>query len=317
MLWAMDERGGQNPQRPRGSELWPTDSQLERPDLGVLLRIIGVSIWRAVKERPGQIILSSYFLIMLWGTHGNLEILKYVVPGWEGPGSDPNHRRRLIPGVPWDQELISFLAGFVLLVLVPIGLIKRVFRQSLSAYGLGLPERRWELARLTVVSLGLASALPFIHATRDPDMRKVYPLYRNLDPNNLKQFILYELSYFPFFVAIEFIYRGFLLFGLAGLQPEVERHADLRPSAAHAPETHTPRSHFFTRYAILIQMLSYTAWHLGKPLPELWGTFLWGPTAGALAYTCRSIWPVVLVHWLLNVSLDGIILKIKLPCMTG
>jgi len=33
---------------------------------------------------------------------------------------------------------------------------------------------------------------------------------------------------------------------------------------------------YFGRYALMIQMLSYTAWHLGKPLPELWGTVVWG-----------------------------------------
>src|SRR5262249_19238282 len=155
-----------------------------------------------------------------------------------------------------------------------------------------------------------ASALPFVQGSRDPDMRKTYPLYHNLDPNNLPQFALYQLCYLPFFVAIEFVYRGYLLFGLAGLRPEVEKHAGL--STAPEQPAPGPRPRFFTRYALLIQMLSYTAWHLGKPLPELWGAFFWGPAAGAVAYTTRSIWPVVLVHWVLNVFLDGIILGVRL-----
>jgi hypothetical protein len=67
-----------------------------------------------------------------------------------------------------------------------------------------------------------------------------------------------------------------------------------------------PSSVFYLdRYALLIQMLSYTAWHLGKPLPEPWGTIIWGLAAGAMAYTIRSIWPIVLAHWLLNVVLDA------------
>jgi membrane protease YdiL (CAAX protease family) len=286
---------------------WPTESELAHPNLLTIGRIVGISLWRALKERPGQIILSAYFLIMLWGTHGNLELLKYVIPGWEGPGSDPDRRKRLLPGVPWDHELISFLGGFFLLVLVPIVLIKKVFRQSLADYGLGLPERRWDLARLVMVALGSISVLPFIHATQDPDMRKTYPLYRKLDPNNPRQFILYELCYLPFFVTIEFIFRGYLLFGLAGLRTEVEKHARMHSETSGARAE--PRSRFFTRSALLIQMLSYTAWHLGKPLPELWGTFAWGPVAGATAYTVRSIWPIVAVHWLLNVALDALILR--------
>ena len=280
----------------------PTESELENPDFGTILKIVWYSFWRAVKERSGQIILSTYFLVMLWGTHGNLELLKYVIPGWEGPGSDPEHRKRLIPGIPWDQELISFLTGFFLLVLVPIVLIKRVFRQSLADYGLGLPpRRRWSLGLKTLLLLIGVSLPGFLVAARDRDMAKLYPLYRRLDPNKPRQFALYELCYLPFFITIEFIFRGYLLFGLAGLRPTVEKHGG-----------GAPRSRFFTRYALLIQMLSYTAWHLGKPLPELWGTFVWGPAAGATAYASRSIWPVVLAHWILNVYLDGRLLGLRL-----
>jgi membrane protease YdiL (CAAX protease family) len=56
-------------------------------------------------------------------------------------------------------------------------------------------------------------------------------------------------------------------------------------------------------------MLSYTAWHLGKPLPELWGTLVWGLAAGAVALASQSIVPIILVHWLLNVWLDLLIWK--------
>jgi Type II CAAX prenyl endopeptidase Rce1-like len=289
---------------------WPSEAELEHPTVFTIARIVKLSVWRAIKERPGQIILSSYFLLMLWGRYGNLDLLKHVIPGWEGPGSDPDTRKKLIPGVPWDHELISFLSGFALLVLVPMGLIKAVFKQSLSEYGLGLPKRRWDFAVLSLLTLGGASLLPFIQGTRDPDMRKTYPLYRKLDPNNLGQFALYQLCYLPFFITIEFIYRGYLLFGLAGLRAEIEKHARMH-SRSETAEAAT-RSRFFTRYALLIQMLSYTAWHLGKPSPELWGAFLWGPVAGATAYAGRSIWPVVVVHWALNIFLDGAIIGLRL-----
>lgn len=35
----------------------------------------------------------------------------------------------------------------------------------------------------------------------------------------------------------------------------------------------------FGYYAILISMLSYTAWHLGKPSLELFSTLIWGRAA--------------------------------------
>jgi hypothetical protein len=56
-------------------------------------------------------------------------------------------------------------------------------------------------------------------------------------------------------------------------------------------------------------MLPYIAWHLGKPVPEVWGAIVWGFAAGVLVYTIRSIWPIVVAHWLLNVFMDAIIAK--------
>jgi membrane protease YdiL (CAAX protease family) len=56
-------------------------------------------------------------------------------------------------------------------------------------------------------------------------------------------------------------------------------------------------------------MLSYTAWHLGKPVPELWGTLVWGILAGTVVLATRTVWPVIIVHWLLNVFMDLAIYK--------
>jgi membrane protease YdiL (CAAX protease family) len=60
----------------------------------------------------------------------------------------------------------------------------------------------------------------------------------------------------------------------------------------------------FGYYSILISMLSYTAWHLGKPLPEVWGTLVWGLATGTIALATGTIWPIIIVHWLLNIVLD-------------
>ena len=274
------------------------ESELEHPDYVTVLKVVWFSVRRFLAERPGQIIGSAFVLIMLWGTHGKLEWLRMVLPGWRGPGIDVGKRPQLLPGIPWDHELISFWAGGVLLVLVPIGIIKFGFKQSLSDYGLGLPARgRRRLAWWTFLTVTLV-VLPFFWVgAQDKDMCDVYPFFRSFA--NAGQFLLYELTYLPFFIAIEFIFRGYLLFGLAGVRDEeVKGGGDGLPGVF-----------YFYRYALLIQMLSYTAWHLGKPLPELWGTLVWGLAAGATAYAVRSIWPIVLSHWLLNVFLDALIVS--------
>jgi hypothetical protein len=270
--------------------------ELENPDFLTVLRVIWFTVRRFFVERAGRIIGSAFILLMLWGPHGNLELLGLVLPEWRGPGIDVETRGRLIPGIPWDQELISFWSGAVLLVVVPILLIKFGFKQSLSDYGLGLPRRnRRRLALWTFLALTLVSLPAFWLGSRDPTMRSVYPFFRNF--SSAGQFLLYELTYFPFFLAIEFIFRGYLLFGLAGVR-------DREVAGASGG---VPGALYFHRYALLIQMLSYTAWHLGKPVPELWGTLVWGLAAGATAYAVGSIWPVVLSHWLLNVFIDALI----------
>jgi len=272
------------------------EEELRDPDIVTVFKLIWVSIRQFFVERPGQIIGSAFILLMVWGTHGKMELLGFVWPDWRGPGSDPGTRPNLIGGIPWDHELISYCAGAVILVGIPVLLIKYGLKDRLANYGLGLPPRgKRALAFLAFLALTLLSLPAFYLGTFDPGMRHLYPLYGEF--SGPWAFVLYELSYLPFFLAIEFIFRGYLLFGLAGVR-------DLEISGTGGG---FPGKFYFHRYALLIQMLSYTAWHLGKPIPELWGTLVWGLAAGALAYAVRSIWPVVLSHWLLNVFMDAVI----------
>lgn len=270
--------------------------ELEQPDYVTVLKVVVFSVRRFFVERPGIIIGSTFVLIILWGTHGKLEVLKLIWPDWRGPGVDVGNRPQLLPGIPWDHELISFWMGAFLLVVIPILIIKFRFKQPLADYGLGLPPPgRRLLAWWTFLTVTLVTLPFFWWGARDASMQEIYPFYRPF--SGVGQFLLYELTYLPFFIAIEFIFRGYLLFGLAGVRDdEIEGGGDGLPGVF-----------YFYRYALLIQMLSYTAWHLGKPLPETWGTLVWGLTAGATAYAVRSIWPIVISHWLLNVFLDALI----------
>lgn len=274
------------------------------PTFGTVLHVIWCSIKGFFIQRPGQIIGSAFLLLMLWGFHGNLELLSAIWPAYRGPGVDIGSRPVLIPGVPWDNELISFWVGCLLVVVVPILIIKFVFRQPLKDYGLGLPPPgKRKLALTTFIMLVVVTLPAFALGPRDAGMRATYPFFRPF--TDIGQFLLYELTYLPFFIAIEFIFRGYLLFGLAGVKDDEASAQVIRALS----DTGVPGIYYFAHYALLIQMLSYTAWHLGKPLPELWGTVIWGLAAGATAYAIRSLWPIILAHWLLNVFLDMLILQ--------
>jgi len=280
------------------------EAELEAPTFTTVLKVVWNTVRTFPKERTGQIIGSAFFLLMLWGYHGNLELLKFIQPGWAGPGVDIGIRPQIIPGVLWDNELISFWGGAFLVVVIPILLIKFVFKQKLADYGLGLPPKgRRKLALMTFLTLTVICIPAFLFATTDAGMRATYPFYRPFPTTGL--FVLYELTYLPFFIAIEFIFRGYLLFGLAGkIETAVRRARDLGGDARQS-------LFYFGKYALLVQMLSYTAWHLGKPLPELWGTLAWGLVAGVVAYVGESLWPVILAHWILNIVLDAAILWLR------
>ena len=274
------------------------EKELKKPTLKTIFKIIWFTIRSFKKERAGLLIMSAFILIMIWGYHGELDLLKWLWDSWSDPGKDLGNRLKIIPGLPWDQELISFWVGGFLLVVIPILIIKLHFKQSLSAYGLGLPPKGrrllalWSFLTLMVICLPL-----FWFGSKDAGMQETYPLFRPFSGG--WDFVLYELAYIPFFIAIEFIFRGYLLFGLAGVRDE-----EISNGGGGIPGVF-----YFHRYALLIQMLSYTAWHLGKPIPELWGTVFWGLAAGALALVIRSVWPIILAHWLLNVFLDALISK--------
>lgn len=252
-------------------------------------------IVRPLRDPVGLLLASAVVLLVLWGPNGELPLVHHLWSGWQ-PGVDPQGRPVVLPGIPWDQEWISFAAGVGLVVLIPCALIKWVFKHDLRDYGLGLPERnRTKLSAFSAAFLLLASLPAFLLATGDAEMKATYPLYRgSLDGWD---FVIYEAGYLLFFVAIEFIFRGYLLLGLFG----VKDRSALPESTGESGRL------LFGYYAIFISMLSYTAWHLGKPTPELLGTLVWGPVAGSVVLLIRSIWPVVFVHWALNVILDLIL----------
>ncbi|HXB06242.1 MAG TPA: CPBP family intramembrane glutamic endopeptidase [Puia sp.] len=251
-----------------------------------IFRNIKLLLTALFKDHCTALLFYVLLLLLVYGYHGNLDLLKLILPQWSAPGCDPTTRTPILPWVPWDRELISFWGGAVLLVLLPC-LILWKFGESPLSYGLALPRgpmRKNALALFLVLVLG--SAIPFYVAAKDPSMRSLYPLYRPFTSPG--QFALYELSYFPFFLVIEFVFRGLILFS-------VLRLLEQRDIGNAGPA------------AVVIAMLPYCVWHLGKPLTELWGTPVWGLVGGAGVYLTRSIWPVLAAHWLLNVWLDGLI----------
>jgi len=280
------------------------EEELDQPSWKTVLKMIRNTALLLFHDRVGIVLGSAFVLLMVWGPEGTVPLLRKAATAWQPscvPGVDPGcvlPRPDPMMLVPWDQEWLSFLIGLLLLVAIPMVIIKAVLKQRWSDYGLGLPPRdRWSLTAISALLLLLPSLLLFWLGARDPEMQREYPLYHGRF-ESLGQFAVYQLGYLAFFVVIEFIFRGYLLFGLyRARDTEVLRGV-----------TGVPGPLVFGSYAVFLSMLSYTAWHLSKPVAEAWGTLAWGIATGAIALATGTIWHIVLVHWLLNVFLDYLIL---------
>ena len=271
--------------------------QIARTERGEFSTVdILVIIWATIKrlvDKASIILWSSFILLALWGFHGDMAILTSLF------GED--WIARITLELQWGKQLVSFVVGFVLMVIVPGLIIKYRFKESLKDYGLGLPARdQRQKATVAFVSvLGIASVL-VVFASFDKGMRSEYPLFVQRTNGQVTwtitrwwEFAVYELVYLLFFITIEFSFRGYLLFGLNSIQVTCK--------ATDGQQLSVQR---FGLYSILIQMLAYTTWHHGKPVPELIGTLVWGVCVAAIALRIKSIWPIIISHWLYNVLLD-------------
>lgn len=229
-----------------------------------------------LKTREGIILMSTLVGVMIWGPKGT-PIFSSLLTSWlnEIPAESL-----------WREQLLSFITGSLVLVVAPILIIKLVLHERLVDFGLGLGNFKLGSA-LTLVLIVFSVPL-FQLGANSTSMQLEYPmLYRGIlgparpEAFSWSSFVLYEATYALFFLTIEFIFRGYLLFGL---------------------------SRRFGRYAVLFQMLSYTAWHLVKPLPELSGTLFWGFATAAVTLRTRSLWYVFVAHYILNIYLDCMIL---------
>ena len=103
---------------------------------------------------------------------------------------------------------------------------------------------------------------------------RFYPLYQ---PETLHHLLAYETIYMVQFVAIEYFFRGFLLFRTEKAAPG---------------------------YGPWIVVIPYALVHVHKPFPEAVGSIVAGIVLGHLALKSRSIWPGVLVHCYIALTTD-------------
>jgi len=153
----------------------------------------------------------------------------------------------------------------------PLLVILLVLRKNPINFGLGIGSpKTWGF--YVVVICVIAAAILYA-SSYSPSLQSYY-----LDADF--KFFSYLWSQCLILSASEFLYRGFLLFGL---------------------------KEKFGEGSILIQMVPFVLLHLGKPELETISTILTGILFGWVAYRGRSFWPAFIIHMFINVFFVGII----------
>jgi membrane protease YdiL (CAAX protease family) len=109
-----------------------------------------------------------------------------------------------------------------------------------------------------------------------PDFVRTYPQLVSIR-ENWNSFFIFEIGLIVYIVAWEFIWRGFMLFGLKDK---------------------------FGYYAIFMQMIPFLILHNGKPVMETFGAIIAGIALGILSWRTGSIYYCVITHGAVMFSID-------------
>jgi uncharacterized protein len=170
-----------------------------------------------------------------------------------------------------------FAAAFLLYFVVPVLLVLALHRARPSDFGLGAGDVRFGL---TAAALSVAVMLPVLWiVSAEPAFRDLHP-YARVTRINGGMFAVYEATFLLYFIGWEYLWRGYMLFGL--------------------------RRHIGDGAAVLAQMLPFTLLHFGKPAMETFGAVAAGIALGAVALRARSFWYGVLTHWAVMFLMDAL-----------
>ncbi len=210
------------------------------------------------------VLVVSTVLIILFHENGSSSFFRVHFMKYFGPSS----YRGLYPAFYW------YLSCFVILGLIPFFLGRVCLGMGARDMGVGFGD--WRFGLKAVVFLFLIFLPILVGVSFMPSFHAKYPLFAEarLSPEH---FIIYQLAYVVYFIGWEFIFRGFMLFGL-------------RPKLGY--------------HAVFIQMIPFALLHFGKPQIETLAAVFAGVLLGYLALRARSFWYGWLLHALVAVSND-------------
>lgn len=180
------------------------------------------------------------------------------------------------PNVYLYEYLYWFIGDFFTLFILSVVIIKFVLKEDLKDYGLQIGELKVGLILSAIFLTTMIILIWFFSAT--PSFSEKYPHLLSTR-SSWNTFFIYELGMLIYMVSWEFIWRGFMLFGL---------------------------KEKFGYYSVMIQMIPFVILHNGKPVAETFGAIAGGITLGVLAFRTNSIIYGVITHTGVMFAIDFI-----------
>jgi len=172
------------------------------------------------------------------------------------------------------REIENFwISSFIYFGIFPVLTILIFLRKNPLDFGLRLGNYKlW----LPYVLIFLAIAIPILYFSSDmSSVQGYYRSGRNFD------LIKYALQMGVYMLGWEFLFRGFMLFGL---------------------------KEKFKEGSIIIQMIPFVLLHFGKPEIETISTIFTGLLWGYICYRGKSFWPAYIMHIVVNISNKAFVL---------
>jgi membrane protease YdiL (CAAX protease family) len=166
--------------------------------------------------------------------------------------------------------LVRVVGYFIL----PASVVRWGMREPIRNYGFRI-DRNPKVLLLYLAMFLVVIPLVYL-VSHNPNFLHVYPFYKQT-ANSWTELFIWEFAYAMQFVALEFFFRGFVLFSFA---------------------------RYIGVYAIFLMSVPYTMIHFQKPLPETLGAVIAGVALGTLALRTRSIFGGVFIHVAVAWSMD-------------
>jgi uncharacterized protein len=170
----------------------------------------------------------------------------------------------------WWVSIIVFMY-----LIIPVLIIKLIFKQPLSDYGLRFKNIHKDYPLYVLMLLIMFPVVYFASTT--PAFQDRYPLFKPVTESMFSLFFWWQIAYFIQFIAVEFFFRGFILHGLKSR---------------------------FGFYSIFISMVPYCMVHFGKPFGETIAAIFAGVILGTLSLKSRSIILGIMIHYSIALMMD-------------